>query len=153
MTADPATLELAAKVADTAADTLDLESLLDAAERDFEWRDRIGTRGELYLWHLSDYADIFKQHVPHWDAISSPEASLVQRIERLRLDRTHRAETDDFTITVSELAASIGRTDGTTRALLDRGLIPGAARKTPGVKNSPWLIPATSPDRFLEGRS
>jgi hypothetical protein len=57
-------------------------------------------------------------------------------------------------ISVSELAAEIHRTIGTTRKLLALGMIPGAERKTPGEKNSPWLIPSSSPARFLarEGR-
>lgn len=53
------------------------------------------------------------------------------------------------TITVAELAVQIGRSEHVTRNLLDRDEIPGAYRKTPGVKNSPWIIWADAPAAFL----
>lgn len=59
-------------------------------------------------------------------------------------------------ITVAELADAIGQAVGAARRLLDGDKIPGARRKTPDVKGSPWLIPADAPARYLaqhEGRT
>jgi len=59
-------------------------------------------------------------------------------------------------ITVAELAEAIGQTERAARRLLERGEIPGARRTTPGVKNSPWLIPAEAPAKYVtrhEGRT
>src|SRR4051794_20510570 len=52
-------------------------------------------------------------------------------------------------VTVSELAEGIGQSPYTTRKLLERGAIPGARRTTPGVPNSPWLIPAGAHTAYL----
>jgi hypothetical protein len=52
-------------------------------------------------------------------------------------------------ISVAELAQRLGQTDGATRRLLELGSIPGARRKTPGLPNSPWLIPANAATKFL----
>lgn len=62
---------------------------------------------------------------------------------------TARAEKPEPSITVPQLATAIGQSDGATRNLLDKGLIPGARRKTPGKSNSPWLIPASAPGKYL----
>jgi hypothetical protein len=77
----------------------------------------------------------------------------VRRVERLRQRRSRivgplNASSPDELIRVAELAAGIRRTEGTTRRLLDASHIPGARRKTPGVKNSPWLIPASAVEAF-----
>jgi hypothetical protein len=64
------------------------------------------------------------------------------------LSARHQPEPTTGWISVKQLADAIGRTVGTTRNLLDLGLIPGAERKTPGLPNSPWLIPPTSPNAF-----
>jgi hypothetical protein len=49
----------------------------------------------------------------------------------------------------SELADALGQTVGATRRLLDRGSIPGARRITPGLSNSPWLIPPNAAEEYL----
>ena len=55
-----------------------------------------------------------------------------------------RADPAERWITVPELARGIGRTDGTTRKLLDAGRIPGAERKTPGLNAIPYITSAVS---------
>lgn len=52
-------------------------------------------------------------------------------------------------VTVNDLARGIVQSDYTTRRLLERGRIPGARRKTPDVKNSPWLIPEGAARAYL----
>ena len=79
----------------------------------------------------------------------------LRRFERLRETRQRLSGTlstrspDEGTISVPELARGIGQTDGVTRGLLERGMMPGARRKTPGKKNSPWIIPASAADEYL----
>jgi hypothetical protein len=52
-------------------------------------------------------------------------------------------------IKVNKLADELGQTTNATRRLLDRGLIPGARRITPGLANSPWLIPPNAAEEYL----
>ncbi|MGH3025959.1 MAG: hypothetical protein ACRDLR_05900, partial [Gaiellaceae bacterium] len=54
--------------------------------------------------------------------------------------KTARAANE--TITVTELADQLNMSRSTADKLLANGQVPGARRKTPGQKNSPWLIPA-----------
>jgi excisionase family DNA binding protein len=46
------------------------------------------------------------------------------------------------TITVQQLAEQLGLSRPTVDRLLAAGRIPGARRNVPGLKGSPWLIPA-----------
>jgi len=52
-------------------------------------------------------------------------------------------------LTVDEFAARIGQTVGSTRRLLNKGLVPGARRMDPTAKKSHWIIPATAPEEYL----
>lgn len=138
---------------------LDTFSIAAGIERDYELRDQHGLRADLSLQALARYADAIKPHRPNWETATDDLAKELREIERIRLLAQRRPEAQpapaplELLIDVTALAEQIGRSVGNTRRLLEQGQIPGAARKTPGVKNSPWLIPATSPARFLEGRS
>jgi hypothetical protein len=52
-------------------------------------------------------------------------------------------------LTVDEFAAQIGQTVGSTRRLLNKGLVPGARRMDPTAKKSHWIIPLTAPEDYL----
>jgi hypothetical protein len=52
-------------------------------------------------------------------------------------------------LTVDEFAALIGQTVGSTRRLLNKGLVPGARRMDPTAKKSHWIIPRTAPEEYL----
>jgi hypothetical protein len=52
-------------------------------------------------------------------------------------------------LTVEEFAAQIGQTVGSTRRLLNKGLVPGARRMDPTAKKSHWIIPLTAPEEYL----
>lgn len=52
-------------------------------------------------------------------------------------------------LTVEEFATRIGQTVGSTRRLLNKGLVPGARRMDPTAKKSHWIIPTTAPEDYL----
>lgn len=75
-----------------------------------------------------------------------PNGELARRLERVKTQRARLigSSEPDTWISVEQLAHGIGQSVGHTRRLLEAKLIPGARRKTPGVKNSPWLIPPSA---------
>ena len=52
-------------------------------------------------------------------------------------------------ITVSQLAGTLGQSEGATRKLLAADQIPGARRIDPRSHRSPWLIPRGAGERYL----
>lgn len=86
-------------------------------------------------------------------ALEGVEGQVTRRVDRLRGHLAQAASgvtsAATGTITPKELASAIGQSEHTTRRLLDKGLIPDARRKTPNVKNSPWIIPASAPTEYL----
>jgi len=52
-------------------------------------------------------------------------------------------------LSVEEFAEQIGQTVGSTRRLLNKGLVPGARRMDPTAKKSHWIIPTTAPEDYL----
>lgn len=141
-------------------DRLDTFAIAADIERDYELRDLHGMRADLHLQALDRFFETIAPHRPNWQTATDDLAKELREIERVRRVASERVGSRsqvpaslELLIDVTELATQINRSVGTTRRLLDAGQIPGAERKTPGVKNSPWLIPATSPARFLEGRS
>jgi hypothetical protein len=87
-------------------------------------------------------------HQEEADAIRAEAEAVFLETRQASKPTNEAAGWADNWITVPQLADGIRRTLGTTRNLLERGLIPGAERKTPGVKNSPWLIPASAIEAF-----
>jgi hypothetical protein len=59
------------------------------------------------------------------------------------------SDRDPGRLTVDEFAAQIGQTVGSTRRLLNKGLVPGARRMDPTAKKSHWIIPTTAPEDYL----
>jgi hypothetical protein len=76
-----------------------------------------------------------------WDALSNADGA-----------RTALSRSDD-PITPAGLAKRIRVSRSTVDKLLNAGMIPGALRKTPGLKNSPWVIPAWAVDEYRNRHS
>jgi hypothetical protein len=76
---------------------------------------------------------------PVADVAAAAEDELAAQPKRRDADR----------LTVEEFAARIGQTVGSTRRLLNKGLVPGARRIDPTAKKSHWIIPTTAPEDYL----
>jgi hypothetical protein len=127
------------------------ERLFDTASHAFERADLILSSVEDFGARLSDDPDALLLG----ESDTSSELRRIERLKRRRAEILSRRSHHDANnyITVKQLADEIGQTDGATRRLLERGLIPGARRKTPGVKNSPWIIPASASETYLAQHS
>lgn len=146
---DLAVMELRAKLGDD-PDELELEGFLAAAERDFEWKERIGDRAELYLRHLADLADTIKQHRPNWETARDDLAKLVRRIERLRLAQEQPAETTPSEMVKPlDAARRLGmvKPSGRPTDRLYAQVLPAIGTKVGGR----WLIHEADLQTFMRG--
>jgi hypothetical protein len=137
-------LDVAGRDEPTAEPTLD--AMFDHVELAARAAEFYKTRSESLIPHFVGLAEVMKTRRPDWLNADDDDARLIRRIEAFA-DARESAATSE-TITVHQLAEGIGRTPGATRKLLDSGLIPGAQRITPGLANSPWIIPVSAIENF-----
>lgn len=116
-----------------------LSELLDQAEADLQ-------AAEFHRWRLDITLPLFRTiledlHAERPGGLDGYDttAQLARRLEVLLKASGPPAATSY--LTVQEYAERLGVSRSTADRLLAGGHVQGAARKTPGVKNSPWMIP------------
>lgn len=141
-------MELAAKL--DHPEPFDWHTVIDAAERDFEWAELIQGRAKLRLHHLIDLADRIKQYRPNWQTARDDLAKLVRRIERLRLTQEPPVETTPSEmVKVIEAARRLGqmKSSGKPSDRFYSQTLPAIGTKHGGR----WLIHEADLQTFMRG--
>jgi hypothetical protein len=127
----------------------ELAKAFDLAEADANAAEFFTNRSTGLLRAFAEWLPMMQKQRLDWLTADDDEAKLIRRVHaRLAGEKTRTPRGQ--LITVQEFADKLGVSRSTADRLLAEGRVHGAVRKTPGVKNSPWLIPEAAVERHFD---